>query len=192
MLVAETSPPPRPHSHTCIRLLLLILSLSSFVVGCTSRYRMSLYLVAESKRKKVKIEQTEFIPGMALGDPTIGEKPHPGESDIFVVATGVRGKRAENEDSRLFSFDEYLRCRLFVQLPKDFTAGAIPALKNAFVQILGRYDQPLEQRLYLGRGGTITVDSTNSKHLYATIDALFLNSLDDSLRFDGRFRVKLH
>jgi len=172
-------------------LVVLTLLLPSLVIVCVSRYKMNLYLVAESQRKKVKVEQTEFIPGMELGDPTTGSTPHPGERDILMVATGVRGRRAESESSRLFSFDEYLRCRLFVQLPKDFTAGTIAAQKNSFVQIMGRFDQPLEERIYTGRSGSITVDSVNSKHLYASIDALYRNSLDDSLRFDGRFRVKL-
>jgi hypothetical protein len=164
---------------------------AALLVSCTSRYRLELFLTTESVTKKVKVEQTEYVPGSVLNDPYAREKLIRGDGSALVVATGTRLRPAADRRVFMFGFDEYLRCRIYIQLHQDLAAGAIELKDNSFVQVLGRYDLPTEAKIFLPDSGRIVVDSVTSRHLFVTIHAKYENREQVPLAFDGRFKARL-
>ena len=51
------------------RQVLWVLVSVVLLFGCTSRYRLDLYLTSEGNQKKVKVEKAELLAGSALNDP---------------------------------------------------------------------------------------------------------------------------
>lgn len=163
-----------------------------FISGCTSRYRLDLYLIADNEQRKVKVERTEYFTGTVLAEPDSEQKLMRGDGITILIETGVRGKTVLSPSSELFSFDEYFRCRILVQLEKDSSIRVIEVADNSLVQIMGRYDLPVEDKLYHGLSGKVVIDSVTKKHLYAAIDAEYRNRLDDRLSFKGKFKVRIY
>lgn len=159
--------------------------------GCASRYRLDLHMTGEGHRKKVKVEKTEFIPGTALNDPYADEKIVAGSTSTAILTTGTRWERSEDFRAFMLGFDEYLKCRLYLQLPYPPTASTIDLPGNSFVHLLGRYDLPAESKIFLPVSGSVIVDSATSKSLFGTIDGRYENSSGAPLEFDGRFKVKI-
>ncbi|MEW6051918.1 MAG: hypothetical protein AB1644_12770 [Candidatus Zixiibacteriota bacterium] len=158
--------------------------------GCASRYRLELFLTAEESRRKIKVEGTEYIAN-ALIDPTSDEKTAAGPGNCIVLILGARGERGKTPQYSAISYDEYLLYRVYLQLPVEPKPSTIPLSGNAFVQLIGRYDQPVEAKLFLPDYGTLVVDSISSHHLFGTIDGRFKNSRGEPLTVDGKFKVRV-
>jgi len=121
-------------NRALLAMLLLLLA------GCTSRYRLNLYLIQGETRSKIKVEKTEFITRAVLGDPMARDKLIPGDGNCLILITGSRGRSLDTEVQDLISYDRYTRYRVFLQLPPTVKAGSISLPDNSFVQMLGRYE----------------------------------------------------
>ena len=174
-----------------LRVVRFVLVLAAgLTVACASRYRLDLYIVAENTRKRVAVERAELLRGQVLGDPLSEYAVLQGAGNLLLMETGTRWRTVLRESPEVFGFDEYLRCRLYVQLAPDTLLQRVHIRRdNAFAQVLGRYDLPRSRRTYLGDTGIVTLDSLAAGALYGTMEAVFRNDVGDSLVFSGRFRV---
>jgi hypothetical protein len=176
-------------SHS--RVMATVILLAAIIAGCTSRYRLDLFQVYGNERKKVKIEQTQFVPGTVLSKLEGEIKVVPGEGNVAVITTGTRGAQTKREIEYVLSFDEYQRCRLYFQLTWPLRADTVDLISNSYVQLLGHYHWQPEATLFAPVSGQLVVDSVTSKNLYATLNGLFRNSADLTCGFDGSFKVKI-
>jgi hypothetical protein len=160
-------------------------------IACTSRYRMDLYMETVEVRKKVKLEGTEFVQGAVIHDATADEKLRTGSGNVVILSIGTRGDAIPSDQTHLLKFDEYFRCLIYVQLPLELKRDTLDLEDISFVQVQGRYDLTPEHKLFLARSGTMVVDSIPKKDMYATLDGVFVTTTDDTLLFDGRFKVKV-
>ncbi len=169
-----------------------LVTLACFLAACgiTSRYRLDLFVASEDARKKVDVEQTEFVRNAVLADPYSEYKYVEGDASVTVVTVTTRWDRLETERFRLLGFDEYWRCRLFLQLPKPLQAGEIVLQGNSFLQLMGRYDVDAEDKIFLPAGGSCAIDSVTSKNVFFSIEGKYTNRQDEPLEFSGQFKVK--
>lgn len=147
-------------------------------------------MTLDQERNRVKVEESIYIENSRLNSPDAESKILRGNEAVIVVKTGTRGKLVETATSNLFGYDEYLKCKLFIQLSPDLTMGAIGDKELSFVQILGRFEQEAETKLFLYDEGSLVVDSTTAKHIYLSLGATFRNDSDQILIIDGVVKVR--
>ncbi|MBD3402771.1 hypothetical protein GF420_07735 [candidate division GN15 bacterium] len=173
---------------------LLIVTLAlSWLLGCTSRYRRELYMAAGEDRRKVTVVTTEYIPGVRLTNLYADRKVTPGAGSCLVLSTQTRGRTVDTEFLQEFvQFDENLQSDLYLQLPPVPAPDSIDLTGNAVVQLRGRYEQPMVEKVFLpDPGGKLVVDSIVSEHLYARIDGVFTSQAGQQVTFDGNFRARI-
>jgi hypothetical protein len=169
----------------------LALFSSLLVPGCASRYRIELFLMQNYQRTEVKIEKSEYLIGTVLGDPSSQDKVSPGNGNCLVIITGSRGRTLDTKAEDLISFDRYNRFRIFIQLPSVLAPDTLSLDGNSFVQQLGRYEVELENKMYFPIEGKLIVDSLSGNRLFGGIDGRFQNRLEESVAFQGQFKVKV-
>ena len=174
---------------TVAALFVVALSLLS-ACGVTSRYRLDLFVAAEDVRKQVDVEQTQFVQNAALGDAYEDYKYIGGDANVVVVTVGTRWTRQQFEEFRLFGFDEYWRCRLYLEVPQPVNAGEFPLQDRSFLQLMGKYDIEAEDKIFLPSEGSMSVDSVTSKDVFFSIEGKYLNRSEEPLEFSGQFKVK--
>jgi len=158
--------------------------------ACASRYRTNLYLLRGESRQKVDIEGTQYVMDAVLGSPYEENRLVRGDGNCVIIATGSRGERLETTVTDIVAWDRYVRFEIYLQLPPTLRAEVLPLRNNAFAYLLGYFDRPIEQKVYLGREGTLTIDSLSGRNLFLTIAGRFENSVADTLGFEGRFKIK--
>jgi hypothetical protein len=164
----------------------------SVAVGCTSRYRLDLYLIADEARTKVKVEKTEFAIDAVLGDPFAQIRKVPGDGNVVTLITGSRGETLSTEAQDLVSWDRYVRFQIFMELPSEIEPGPISLKDKSFVRQLGRYEQAAEDKMFFADDdGTLIVDSLADKKLYGTLESRFVNQQGKAITFSGQFKVKI-
>jgi hypothetical protein len=163
------------------------------LISCTSRYTIDLYLVSGEKKIVAKVEQTQFAAMTILASPYADAKIVQGTGNTLMIGTGSRGEReGKLTQYDVLTFDEYVRYRIFLQLPMVVKKGSTPLTGNAFVERLERYDQPHEENIYMPESGNFIVDSLVSKYMYATFEnGYFANSKGSKVAFQGKIRVKV-
>ena len=172
-----------------ISLIIVVLMLAASC-GVTSRYRLDLFVASEDVRKKVNVENTEIYPNSELGDPYLEYKINDGNGHVAVVTVAARWSQLETERFRLLDFDEYWRCKLFVELSGPLASGPLNFEEHSFLQLMGRYDVSAEDKIFLPAEGAFAVDSVTSKSIFFTIDGKYANRLNESLEFSGQFKIK--
>lgn len=175
-------------------LLLFLLLVSLLASACISRYRLDLYQSIDEIRRKTKIERSLFVEGVVIGDPMAEAKLDLGAGNCIVLTTSTRGEKLEVDpsESLFFGFFENLRCKVFVQLPSQIRPGTIPLQDNSLVQMLGRYELPLEDKLFLPVEGYLVIDSIAAKRtLFGELNGRFVNHLGQEISYEGRFKVKI-
>ena len=168
---------------TCALLLLLL--------GCASRYRLALYMDSDNIRRRVKVEQTQYMINARLGDPYDDQKILPGTATCLVVMSSSRGERVELSSLSVLGYDENLKVRLFFELPHAVQTGRLIVKERSFAQMLGRYTLPPDEKIFLPDTGSLMIDSLTKDHLYGTLAARFVNRKGTPLEFDGQFRAKI-
>ncbi|HUV29770.1 MAG TPA: hypothetical protein VMY05_01575 [Acidobacteriota bacterium] len=163
----------------------------SVTFACTSRYRLDLYMVTGEFDKKVKIENTEYVQAATIRDPFADVKLQSGDGSCLILSIGTRGERLEVDRSQLLGYDEYFRCLLYLQLPRDLRPDTIVLENNSFAHVIGRYDQPPEEKIFLADSGTLVLDSLPKKLLFGTINGEYRNRTGETFRFNGRFKVRV-
>lgn len=176
------------HIGSIRRLWILVAFIT--LASCSSRYRLDLYMVSEGDRQKVKVEQTQYVLDAVLGDAYDSRKLAPGEGNVAVITAATRGEEFAKSKMSLFRFDEYFRCRVYLQLPVSPQADTSLLEGNSFVQFMGRYDHPVEEKIFLPVSGAYVVDSVTSGALFISIDGLFENQSEIPFQLDGQVRLK--
>lgn len=174
-------------TRTFIALLLVTITLTA----CSSRYRRDLYLVEGQAQSRVKVEKTEYFIDGVLGAPMDRDKVVAGPGNCVVLTTGSRGEVSGEEKSSLVDYNQYLRYKIFLQLPSRLQLTRLPLENNSFVQLLGYYELPAEQKIYLARSGEFSVDSLTDKHMFGSIEGTFENNRNEPVSFKGEFQVKI-
>lgn len=176
-------------SGILITFLTALLALSS----CASRYAMDLYLISGEKSQKVKVEQTQFAGMTVLASPYLEEKIVQGMGNTLMIGTGSRGTQGpKTSQYDVLRFDEYLRYRIYIQLPKALEKGSVSLQGNSFAQVLERYDKPQEENIFLAESGNFVLDSVVSRYLFATLQkGVFANSKGSKVTFDGRCKIRV-
>jgi hypothetical protein len=164
--------------------------LAALAIGCTSRYRLNLYLVQDESRRKVKVESTQYITDAILGSPYERDRVVRGRGNCIVLTTGSRGEEVKTTSTDIIAWDRYVRFEVYLQLPPKPAPGTIPLKNNSFVHLLGRYEKPTEEKVFLAQSGNLVIDSLSHEHLFGTIDGQFENAKDETVGFQGRFKVK--
>lgn len=175
-----------------LRRLITLTAIACSLASCgvTSRYRLDLFVSSAEEQKKVNVEQTEFVKAAVLSDPFQEHKYSPGSGNVAVVTVGTRWNPQDTERFRLFGFDEYWRCRLYLQLPEPLEAGRIGLDGKSFLQLMGKYDLSAEEKIFLPDSGFCSVDSVNSKNVFLSIGGQYLNNSREPLAFTGQFKIK--
>jgi len=180
------------HRRTAV--FITILLIAAALVGCVSRYSMSLYMVANDEQKKVKIDGTEFVTSVNIGNPYAATKLVPGDGNCIILRTGTRGAKYTTDmtESFFLGYDEYLRTLMYLEIPGEPAAGSVILNeKNSFVQVLGRYEQPDEDKIFLPRSGSLVIDSIAGNRMYCTLDGKYANRKGEPLDYVGQFKIKI-
>jgi hypothetical protein len=158
--------------------------------GCTSRYRLDLFMSVENQERKVKVESTEYIPSAALADPYAETKIVSGGHGVITVQTSARGQRVTEAFHGPFGFDEFLHCRLYLELDLPLKADSVSLTGRSFVVLLGRYGLSPDAKVFLPDDGYCVVDSVTRSELFASMHGIYKNSQGQPLTFSGRFKAK--
>ncbi len=175
-----------------MRFLLLILLGGMMWCGCSSRYRLEMFMNAGGEDKKVKVEQTEFMENTVLNQPFAELKTVRGSGNCLVITISTRGEKLPVDRYRtlMFEYDEYVKKRIYIQLPPEIKPETIDLPGNSFIHLLGRYEQSPETKIFIPQSGTLVVDSLAKNVLYGTVTGHFENSGKMPLAVNGRFKVK--
>ena len=179
----------KKRARTYRRLWLCALLLT--LAACSSRYRLDLHMVFDDERQNVKVEQTQYVLDAALGDAVTDQRVVAGDGNVAIITAATRGKALAKGKMSVFQFDEYFRCRVYLELPSPPKTGTRDLKGNSFVQILGRYDQSAEEKIFLPVSGSFAVDSVATDNLYMSINGMFRNRSDIPLELDGRLKLKV-
>ncbi len=176
--------------RTGILLIPLILTLGP---ACISRYRTDLYMVTESGQDKIKVEQTEYVVGAVISDPYAEQKIVQGDGNCIILHTGTRGKGLKSDltETWFLSYDEYFQTLIYIELPPEPQAGEFDLADRSFVQILGRYEQSAETKIFLPSDGELTIDSIANQRMFCALDGEYRNNSGDSLTYRGKFKIKI-
>ena len=168
-------------------ILLVLLSLLS----CSSRYKLDLFMISETGNSKVKVEKTDYISNVRLGDPFGDIKILPGESNVGILTVGTRGFTYKKDAEDFLTFDEYLRNRIYFQFPKPLKTGTFELKNNSFIHLLGRYDWQAEDKIFLPLSGQVVIDSITEKNLFGQVAGKYENRAKIQFEFNGQFKLKI-
>jgi len=162
-------------------------------VACTSRYRMEMFMDTGDERKKVKVEEKEYFPNTVLNDPYAEIKLLEGDGNCLIITIGTRGDQVETDRIKnlVFEYDEYLKKRIYLQLPDELRLMSINLTGKSFIQLLGRYDQSAESKIYVPQTGALVIDSLAGNKLYGTLNGQYANNKGETVAFDGKFKIKI-
>ncbi len=168
-----------------------LVTLAALLTACSSRYRLDLNMTIGEESRKVKVEQTQYVMDADLGDPLADTRVRAGQGNVAVVTVGTRARRAEGDHLRFLSFDEYLRCQVYMQLPPMPRPDTIQLPDNSFVYLLGRYEWPVQEKVFMPVSGFLVVDSAFSDRVFISLDGEYHNPSGATLAFDGRMKIKV-
>ncbi len=169
---------------TAVLLAVVLLS-----AACASRYRLDLYLTLSESHQRISVESTQYVMDAVIGNPYADDKVEVGSGNVAVVTIGTRGLRVVGHQWDALGFDEYFRCQIYLQVQPWPKPDSLVLVDRSLVHILGRYELPIEERVFLPREGYYIVDSVTDRSIFFTIDGAFTNKAGDQIEFDGRIKV---
>ena len=167
----------------------VLLAIALLSAACASRYRLDLYLTLAESRQRISVESTQYVMDAAIRNPYADDKVEVGPGNVAVVTIGTRGMRVEGHRWNALGFDEYFRCQIYLQVPPWPKPDSLVLVDRSLVHILGRYELPIEERVFLPREGYYIIDSVTDGSIFFTIDGAFANKTGDQIEFDGRIKV---
>lgn len=168
---------------------LLILPLIG--AACSSRYRMSLYLVETPLRRRVVIREAFYVKGLAVSSAFSADFLMPGPGTLCAVAFFTRETGDLNAGpSNLIGFRAHNEYRLIAPLPQNPAVGPLNLTNNTFVRKLSFEETDEASRIFLFSSGQMTLDSTKKSDWFTTIAATFRSQGGDSVRLEGQIRLK--
>jgi hypothetical protein len=175
--------------HFKYHVAVVIIALQILVSGCASRYHLDLYLTVEEDRRQIQVESTQYVWDAVLGNPYADNKLDEGIGHVAIVTTSTRMVGDKKSLWRGFSSDEYLRCQLYMEVPYVAGSDRTVLTGKTLVHLLGRYELPIKERVFLPKEGFYSLDSITDEELYFTVDGTFTNKSGERLKFDGEFKV---
>ncbi len=167
----------------------VLLAVALLNAACASRYRLDLYLTLAESRQSISVESTQYVMDAVIGDPYDDDKVVVGPGNVAVVTIGTRGMRVEGHQWSALGFDEYFHCQIYLQVPPWPKLDSSVLIDRSLVHILGRYELPIEERVFLPHEGYYIIDSVTDRSIFFTIDGAFTNKTGDQIEFDGRIKV---
>lgn len=167
----------------------VLLAVALLSAACASRYRLDLYLTLAESRHRISVESTQYVMDAVIGNPYADDKVEVGPGNVAVVTIGTRGMRVEGHRWKALGFDEYFRCQVYLQVPPMPGPDSSVLVDRSLVHILGRYELPIDERVFLPREGYYIVDSVTDHSIFFTIDGTFGNKTGSQIELDGRFKV---
>ncbi len=174
----------------CIRYICFILSLL-ILLSCSSRLRLELFVTTDEVKRKVKVNQTDLFLSSRLNNPKADKKIIPGKSNTAVLTLGGRWEKNDENSKQLLSFDEYWKARLYLQLPEQLESQKLNLKDNSFFILLGQYQIPKDEKIFLPQSGSLTIDSLASNRLFISIDGIFKNPSQITYNLNGKFKLKV-
>ena len=176
------------------RYIAVLFMIAFFASSCASRYRLEMFMDFGESRKKVKVEQTEFLENTTLNQPFADIKVIRGTGHCLIVTISTRGEKLPTDRFRtlMFEYDEYLTQKIYIELPLELASQEISLSGNSFIHLLGRYDQPPEKKIFVPQSGSMVIDSLADNTLYGTIEGRYENSDKLAMAVDGKFKVKMN
>jgi len=148
-------------------------------------------MISEAGNNKVKVEKTDYISNVRLGDPFANIKILPGESNVAILTVSTRGLTHKKDAEDFLTFDEYLRNRIYFQFPKPLKTGTFELKNNSFIHLLGRYDWQAEDKIFLPLSGQVVIDSIMGKNLFGQVAGKYENRAKIKFEFNGQFKLKI-
>lgn len=181
----------RPVSlQTTVRIAAIAAVIS--LTGCASRYRLELDVVEAGVNRRVQVEETQYARRAVLGDPLSESVIRSGDGSCIVVLTGARVRQKEDGGKyEVLSYDEHLQYRLYLQLPAKLSPGTVQLAENSFVQIVGRYEVSMAEKIYPQAAGTLVIDSLAHNRAFLSIDGQYQNQSGKTVAVKGEFKVKI-
>ena len=173
---------------------LVIFTLAIITFSCTSRYRLDLYVTNAETQKRVKVQQTSFVEKAVLGDPYSKIKIKKGEGNTAILTIGTRWAKKEKGRQQtpiIFTFDEYWKARLFLQIPLNFKKDKYYLKDKSLLHILGEYELKPKDKIFLPENGFYLIDSLSGKHIFITVNGEYKNDRGQKLKVNGKFKVKV-
>ena len=169
--------------------ILILVILAAF--GCTSRYRLDLFMQRNGERTRIDIERTEFVRDVAIGNPYSRDKKLiPGDSNCIILHTGARGQHKAAGEGDILTWDRYVKVDIYILLPLTRPSGRIPLKNNSFLDMLGHFELPVDETVFMGKDGNLIIDSVTDSHIFGTFDGWFENSSGKAIGYEGKFKVK--
>jgi hypothetical protein len=162
---------------------------SLLAIACASRYRLDLFLTLDEDHQRVKVETTQLVMDAVVGNPYADDKVEVGDGNVAVLTFGAPGAKARGKRWQFFGFDENLRCQLYVQIASMPEADSSTLVHRSLLHVLGRYEQPIEERVFLPREGYYIIDSVTYGSIYFTVEGAFTNRSGAELQLNGRFSI---
>lgn len=173
---------------------LSLLTASLLIPACVSRYRLDLFQSIEQSRRKAKIQESLFVQGVVLGDPMADAKLDLGNGNCIVLTTDARGEPLDTDitETLIFGLYESLRCKLYIAIPEKIEPEIVDLKDNSLVQLLGHYELPREDKIFLPQEGRLVIDSiVDMKMLFGEVNGRFTNHQGKEIAYDGQFKVKI-
>jgi hypothetical protein len=177
-------------SSAAIHRLLLWVIVLALVAGCASRYRLDLFITEDASRRRVNVQETQYVRGSVLADPNAEDKLRPGAGNAIVLIFSTRGQGKNRPDYSVLTYDELMTFRVYIQLLENPRPSTVPLKGNCFAHLLGRYEQSPEDKIFLADSGAVVIDSVTSKRLFGAIQGEFKNPKGAPISLDGKFSVK--
>ena len=172
-------------------ILVFYLVLPLFIAACSSRYRASLYLMEESRRRRVVVREAFYVAGLGVTSAYSADflTPMPGSLGAAAFFTRESGDSKAGPSSVIGS-RKHIEYRLIAPLPENPTVGTMPLNNKAFVRKLSFENTDEAWQIYLFSAGHMTLDSIKKSNWHTTIAATFRNQDGDSVRIEGQMKLK--
>lgn len=159
--------------------------------ACTSRYRLDLKLIQGEQSYTTTVESSQYVLNAALSDPYGATKWEGGDDNVAILGLSVKGRPFMKEEAK-FVLDNQLRCRLYLQLPSEYTTEVVSLPEASFLQVLGQYDWPADETIFPATGGAARIDSVANSRMFLTLlDARFANPAGRKLALYGQLKFKI-
>jgi len=150
-----------------------------------------MYLTTNAERTRVKVEQSRYIPGVVLVDPMVDKPVQSGNGSVVILNLGFRGSQLNGSTKFGFGLDEYIKHRLYLQLPDLPDTATVQLRGHSFLKLQEHYELSPESKVFQPTSGTCLIDSVTSSTMFGTLDGVFENPDGVSVAIEGRFRVKM-
>ncbi len=175
--------------NTSVLFALAIILLT--MVGCTSRYRMNLFVYNNEGQSKVKVTNTQYYPGSLLGDAFTDAKIVSGDGSVAVITTGFRGKKIDGVEKFGLGLDEYNKYRLFLEFDDVPKPTSFELAGRSFIQLMEKYNLAVEDKIFKPISGACVIDSLHGNKVFCTIDGAYDNHKGEVITMKGRFKFKI-